>query len=50
MSERIYSETFKPGTIIVKIGDPGDYAYIVQKGKVEVSVPVSYTHLRAHET
>lgn len=39
MSERIYSETFEPGTIIVKIGDPGDYAYIVQKGKVEVSVP-----------
>ncbi len=39
MSERIYSETFEPGSIIVKIGDPGDYAYIVQNGKVEVSVP-----------
>ena len=39
MSERIYSEIFEPGNIIVKIGDPGDYAYIVQKGKVEVSVP-----------
>ena len=39
MPEQIYSQTFKPGEEIIRIGDAGRNAYFIEYGGVEVSIP-----------
>ena len=61
VAEALEEKTFLPGEIVVEQGSTEtDYFYIVAKGEAVVRVaragdaeggdPVSYTHLRAHET
>jgi len=39
MPEQIYSQIFKPGEEIIRIGDAGRNAYFIEYGGVEVSIP-----------
>ena len=38
LAEQVSQKQFKKGQVIFKAGDPGGYAYIIQKGTVNVSI------------
>jgi hypothetical protein len=37
---RLYTLSFQPGTPIFREGDPGDSAYVIERGRVEISTQV----------
>ncbi|GMQ97291.1 MAG: hypothetical protein BMS9Abin15_0998 [Gammaproteobacteria bacterium] len=37
MKDKFFTETYPAGSVIFQEGDPGDHAYIIEKGKVEIS-------------
>ena len=39
MSEKIYSRIFEAEEEIVHIGDPGQNAYYIERGRVQVTIP-----------